>query len=134
MTTPPNGEEEADRVYAVRLDPRARADVDAAHTRFAEISGDAVADEWQNGLFAAIATLARLPRRQLVAPENRHFRREVRQLVYRRRPGSVAYRVLFTIKPDAADEAPFVYVVHVRHGAARPMTRAEARKIAAEEE
>jgi plasmid stabilization system protein ParE len=127
--TPSPGDEEADRVYAVRLDPRARADIDAAHVHFVEISGDAVADEWQNGLFAALATLAQLPRRQPIAPENRHFRREVRQLVYRRRPGSVAYRVLFTINSEAADEAPSVYILHVRHGTARPMTQAEARRI-----
>ena len=130
MTAPRNGEEEeAARVYAVRLNPRARADVDAAHDRLAELAGDTVADEWQNGLFAALALLARLPRRQPVAPENRHFQREVRQLVYRRQPGSVAYRVLFTIIPSTEDDPPFVYVLHVRHGAASPITRTQARQM-----
>lgn len=47
--------------------------------------------------------------------------------MYRRRPGSPAYRVLFTIVEEEG-EPPFVRIVHVRHGARRPMTRAEARE------
>ena len=115
------------RVYAVRFTPRARADVDAAHTRFVALVGEAIADEWLTGLFDAAATLATMPRRAL-APEDARFTTEVRHLVYRRRPASVAYRILFTIV-ESQEDAPFVRILHVRHGAARPITRAEAREI-----
>jgi plasmid stabilization system protein ParE len=124
-------EEEPFRTYALRFTPRARADVDTAHARLMELAGEKVADEWQAGLFAAIATLATTPRRQ-IAPESARFQQEVRQLVYRRRPGSVAYRILYTIV-ETEEDAPYVRILHVRHGSARPITRAEARKIETEE-
>jgi hypothetical protein len=76
---------EAPRVYDLRFTRRARPEIDPAPVRFAELPGEVVADEWQEGLLAAIGRLATLPRRQVVAPENRLFRQEVRQLVYRRR-------------------------------------------------
>lgn len=123
--------EETPRIYALRFTPRARNDIDAAHARFLVLSGEAVADAWKAGLFDAVATLATTPRRQ-TAPESARFRQEVRQLIYRRRPGSVAYRVLFTLVEADAD-APYVRILHVRHGSARPITRAEAREIEAEE-
>lgn len=123
--------EEAPRRYALRISARARDDIEAAATRFVELSGAQVANEWKDGLYEAIASLATTPRRQ-VAPENNRFRQEVRQLVYRRRPGAPAYRVLFTIR-EPEDDAPYVRILHVRHGARRPITRAEAHAIEAEE-
>jgi len=53
----------------------------------------------------------------------------VRQIVYRRRPGGPAYRVLFTVEADSSEDAPFVNVIHVRHGAQAPMNEAEASAI-----
>ena len=100
--------------------------IDEAYAYFVQTAGGPVADAWQDGLYAAITTLATTPRRQ-VAPESRRFGQEVRQLMYRRRPGSPAYRVLFTIVEEE-EEPPVVRIVHVRHGARRPMTRAEAQE------
>ncbi len=118
---------EEPRVYALRITPRAAAEIDAAHARFAELVDDEIADDWKAGLLEAIAPLAFMPHRQ-IAPEQSRFKEEIRQIVYRRRTGSVAYRVLFTIV-EAADDAPFVRIIHVRHGAAKRMTRAEAKEI-----
>lgn len=71
-----------------------------------------------------------MPHRQ-IAPEQARFRQEIRQIIYRRRAGSVAYRVLYTIV-EAEDDAPYVRILHVRHGSARPITRAEARELEAD--
>jgi plasmid stabilization system protein ParE len=127
--TPSPGDEEADRVYAVRLDPRARADIDAAHVHFAELSGDAVADEWQNDCLLRW-------RRWLGSPRGSRLRQKTATSGARCGnwctsvgPGSVAYRVLFTINRMPRATVPSVYILHIRHGAARPMTRAEARRI-----
>ena len=115
--------------YALRFTPRASADIDAAHARFTAIKGEELADEWKAGLLEAVAPLAAMPHRQ-IAPEQARFQQEIRQIVYRRRTGAVAYRILFTIG-EAKEDAPFVRILHVRHGAARAMTRAEAREIEA---
>lgn len=117
--------------FALRFTPRARADIEAAHARFAELSGPDMADEWQAGLLDAAATLARTPHRAL-APENARFAQDVRQLIYRRRRGSVAYRLLFVLV-ETPDDPPFVRILHVRHGSARPVTRTQARDIDADE-
>jgi plasmid stabilization system protein ParE len=122
-----SNEPESFRIYALRFTDRARTDIDAAHARFVALAGQVVADAWKDGLFEAVASLSTMPRRAL-ASEQRRFRHEVRQLIYRRPGSDVAYRVLFTIVEEAED-APFVRIVHVRHGAQRPISRAEAREI-----
>ena len=81
--------------FALRLHERAFRDINAAHARFAELVSSAIADEWRDGLRDAIASLATNPHRCPLAPER--FRREVRQLVYRRHGSRTAYRILFTI-------------------------------------
>ncbi len=82
---------EEPRFYALRITPRAAADIDAAHARFVELTDEEIADDWKAGLLEAVA-----PHRQ-IAPEQARFQQEIRQIIYRRRTGSVAYRVLFTI-------------------------------------
>jgi len=121
--------EDTPRTYSLRFTPRAAADIDAAHARFAELSSEELADEWKAGLFEAVAPLSTMPHRQ-IAPENARFRQEVRQLIYRRRTGSIAYRILFTVI-EAQEDAAHVRILHVRHGSSRPLTRAEARDIEA---
>jgi hypothetical protein len=83
----------------------------------------------------AFGSLAMDPRRYPVAREAALFpNREVRQLVYRRTPSSVAYRLLYSVEDaPAAGEGPTVRLVHVRHGSAREMTRREARAIEAQD-
>lgn len=84
-------------------------------------------------MFAAISSLATLPRRCVLAREERFFLREVRQLVFRGTAGSAAYRVLFRVA-DGGQDAPTVFVLHVRHSARVPLTRAEARDVEQGEE
>jgi hypothetical protein len=52
-------------------------------------------------------------------------------MVYRRpgsSPNSVAYLVLFTVEDNTPD-GPRVTILHVRHAARKPLSRAEARAI-----
>jgi plasmid stabilization system protein ParE len=93
-------------------------------TAAAERDGEAILDwllsehagdtglRWFAALHDAIASLAELPRRCPLAPENDVFPFEVRQLLYGRKPN--VYRILFTIEDQT------VYVLHIRHGRRQP--------------
>jgi hypothetical protein len=63
---------------------------------------------WFLKLDEAIASLAKMPKRCKLAPENTAFPFEVRELLYGQKPH--IYRILFTI------EGNVVYVLHLRHG------------------
>src|SRR5580698_6243224 len=63
---------------------------------------------WFAALQDAIASLAEMPTRCPLAPEDSVFPFEVRQLLYGRYPD--VYRILFTIGAET------VTVLHVRHG------------------
>jgi plasmid stabilization system protein ParE len=69
--------------------------------------------KWFQALEGAITTLAEFPERCSLAPENRLFPFEVRQLLYGNKPH--LYRILFTVQGDT------VYVLHVRHGRRQPV-------------
>jgi plasmid stabilization system protein ParE len=115
--------------YVLRIHERAVRDIDACVVRLAELASEEAAVAWRNGFREAISRLATNPRRCPLAPEA--FRREVRQLVFGRTGRKITHRILFTIsgeRPDSADP-PSVVILHVRHAAARPITRSEARRI-----
>ncbi len=134
----PEKESEKPQTYALRFSPRALADIEAAFERLLFLTGVAAAIAWKDGLFDAAATLATNPRRLAVAPESRFFTRRfssgdgVRQLLYRRTPASPFYR-LFFVATDDTDDGPTVILLHLRHGARRPLTRSEAQEIEREE-
>lgn len=119
--------------YVVRLREYASRDLNAAVLHFAQTASGAIAMEWLEGFRTEIATLATMPRRCPRVPERFHI--EARQLLYRRGKSSVAYRILFTItgeEPDSLDP-PTVAILHIRHGATKPLTRAQIREIEAAE-
>jgi len=66
---------------------------------------------------AVIVSLGELPHRCPLAPEDKEFPFEVRQLVFGRKPH--LYRILFTIEGDA------VVVLHIRHGRRRHLNEAQ---------
>ena len=113
------------RVYGLRFTDRALAEIDMAHDRLTEYSGKGAADIWEKGLFEETAKLATLPLRHPAPAEAARFRGNVRQVMYRR--GSV-YRVLFSVLEDGLD-GPIVTILALHHGAAKPITRAEAREM-----
>jgi plasmid stabilization system protein ParE len=70
---------------------------------------------WFRGMQKAIESLNEMPARCALAPENKDFPFEVRQLLY----GSThhRYRILFTINGDR------ITVLHIRHGRRDSMTQ-----------
>ena len=103
--------------YRVVIQPPAREDIEAAYVGRAEQS-PAAAARWYNGLVEAVGSLADMPRRCVLAPENDAFAVEIRQLFYGRRAGR--YRILFTIHGRE------VHILHVRHGARRRLRSRDA--------
>ena len=116
-------------IYALRLQERAIRDINIAFVRFAETVDPDIARQWRKGVREAISGLSANPRRYPLVPEK--FQGEVRHILYRRTGSSSAYRIVFSITGEEADsdDAPTVSIIHVRHAAARPMTRKEARQI-----
>ncbi len=115
--------------YAIRLHERATRDINAVYVWLAENVSLDNANHWRNGLRESIAGLSELPRRYSLAPER--FRREVRQLWYRRSGNRPYYRILFLIigeEPDAQD-APTRIISRVLHTSTRPLTRLKLREI-----
>lgn len=95
--------------YRVLIQPPAVDDLDGI-VRWIVRDSPSRAASWLDGAFAAIQTLSEFPRRCPLAPEDDAFSEEIRQLLY----GDV--RILFDTEGD------IVRVLHVRHGARRPLS------------
>jgi plasmid stabilization system protein ParE len=103
--------------YRVLIHPDAEAELDAAYRHIAEDSPERAA-RWRQTLLRKTQSLKTLPHRCPLAPESRIIGREVRHLI------CGVYRVLFVL------EAETIIVVHVRHGARRPIGTAMPRRDA----
>lgn len=124
MTGQSDDEEQA--VYAVRLSEPAVRQAEAALERIIETEGLDAAEDWQEGLQAARASLATLPERCMVAVEDALFQKKhlgpsLRVLLYRR--GRSAWRLLFTVHAATDKDAPRVQIHQMRHSAQKPLTR-----------
>jgi plasmid stabilization system protein ParE len=98
---------------AFRVKQTAQADYDLdliLEWLLAQEAGDA-GQRWFRKLKEAINSLAEMPERCMLAPENADSSFEVRQLLYGHKRHQ--YRVLFTIEADT------VVVLHIRHGRRR---------------
>jgi plasmid stabilization system protein ParE len=100
--------------FRVELSDQARNDVAAIYDWLQSQQAGGAGALWFVALRAAIASLANLPSRCPLAPENPDSPVEVRQLLYGRRPH--VYRILFAIEGDT------VQVLHIRHGRRRPVS------------
>lgn len=113
-------------IYAVRLSEPAAAQAEATFERLIDMVGVDAAADWQEGLRAAWGSLATLPERCAVSPENQPFQKKhpgppLRVLLYRH--GRGAWRLLFTAHEATDDDPPLVRVHQIRHGAQKPLTR-----------
>jgi len=98
--------------YKLIIQPPALEDLEEAYDWIRQRAPEGAA-RWFNGFVDALETLRSFPERCGVAPEDQYFEQEIRQLLYGRRGG--VYRALFTIEGDK------VHVLHVRHGARKPL-------------
>lgn len=94
--------------FRVEVTSKAKQDANAIlEWLLAQHAGEAGL-RWFRKLDQAIASLAELPARCRLAPEDASVPFEMRQLLYGHRPHT--YRILFTI------EGEVVYVLRIRHG------------------
>jgi plasmid stabilization system protein ParE len=97
--------------FRVEITPKAKQDANAILKWLLEQDAGEAGLRWFRKLGAAIASLAELPKRCRLAPENASVPFEMRQLLYGNNPHM--YRILFTI------EGEVVYVLRIRHGRRR---------------
>ena len=96
------------KTFRVTILEPAELDIEEAFRWLAE--GDELAAiRWYNRLMEVIFSLDVFPERCPLAPENKYFPGEIREILHGRRQHK--YRILFDIKDDE------VRVLHVRHGA-----------------
>ncbi len=100
--------------FRVEISLQAEHDAEAILDWLLSQQSGTAAIEWFVALDDAFASLAQIPERCPIAPENSHFPFEVRQLFYGRKPH--VYRILFTVNGD------MVEVLHIRHGRRKPLT------------
>jgi plasmid stabilization system protein ParE len=94
--------------FRVELTAQAEHDLDLILEWLAAQGAGETGSRWFLRLRERLDSLSELPHRCALAPENREFPFEVRQLLFGREPHQ--YRVLFTTKDDA------VVILHIRHG------------------
>lgn len=102
--------------FQVLLQPLAEEDLRAA-VLWAAAHAPETALQWAMRFQAALETLAENPRRCGFAPEHRKLNRELRQLLYGRKPN--VFRAVFVI------EGQQVRIVRIRRAAQKPLTRDE---------
>jgi plasmid stabilization system protein ParE len=100
--------------YLVEFSIRALHDLEVLY--FEKNGADSrSAEQWLNGLQGAIDGLASLPHRCLPAPEGQGAKRELRHLLYGKKPH--IYRVIY----EMDESRRMVNVFHIRHGAMQPL-------------
>jgi plasmid stabilization system protein ParE len=97
--------------FRVEITPRAEQDANAILEWLLSQHAGETGLRWFGRLKEAIASLAELPGRCRLAPENASVPFELRQLLYGHKPH--LYRILFTIEGDV------VFVLRIRHGRRR---------------
>ncbi len=100
--------------FRVEISPRAFADLDEIAQYIKQQGSLDQAEEWFNGIIAAIRTLEDLPSRCPVADESEDLAQEVRLLLYGKR--NRRYRVYYSIQQRTRSTGS-VRVFHVRHWA-----------------
>jgi len=105
--------------FRVDISPRAFHDLDEIVGYIEQQESFAQAEEWFNGILAAIRTLADMPSRCPVALESEELEREVHLLLYGKR--NRKYKVYYSIEQDSPSTGA-VRVFHVRHWARRSLS------------
>jgi toxin ParE1/3/4 len=100
--------------YHIEFAERAARDLEALYVE-KDAAESQAASRWYNGLEEAVSALAAYPHRCPAAPEARKLRRELRHLLYGKKPH--VYRVIY----EVAERRQTVWVLTVRHGARRKL-------------
>ncbi len=106
------------KTYRVRLQPAALEDLDQAYL-YAAQSAPETAFKWFNRFFDTLQSLQKNPTRCMRAAEDRKSSRELRQLLYGKRPH--VFRAIFTVDENAS----IVWILRIRRAQRRPLSQKE---------
>lgn len=112
--------------FRVEIAPRAFNDLDEIATYIKQQSSFEQAEEWFNGIIAAIRTLEDMPERCRIADESEELGQEVHVLLYGRR--NRKYKVYFAIQQRRRSGGT-VQVFHVRHWARKTLDTSQLREL-----
>ncbi|HSY66141.1 MAG TPA: type II toxin-antitoxin system RelE/ParE family toxin [Terriglobales bacterium] len=100
--------------YHIEFAERAARDLESLYVE-KNASESQAASRWYNGLEREVYTLANYPNRCPAAPEARKLRRELRHLLYGKKPH--VYRIIYEVN----ERRQTVWVLTIRHGARRKL-------------
>ena len=106
--------------YQIEFAERAARDLEALYVE-EHASESHAASRWYNGLEREVYTLANYPNRCPAAPEARKLRRELRHLLYRKKPH--VYRIIYEV--DGRRQT--VWMLTIRHGARRKLKASDVK-------
>jgi plasmid stabilization system protein ParE len=112
--------------FHVEISPRAFNDLDEIARHIKQQSSFQQAEEWFNGIIAAIRTLEDMPSRCRVAVESADLGMEVRLLLHGRR--NRKYRVYFSLR-ERTRTTGVARVFHVRHWARTNLNTHQLREL-----
>jgi plasmid stabilization system protein ParE len=112
--------------FRVEISPQAFNDLDEIARYIKQHSTFEQAEEWFNGIIAAIRTLEDMPNRCPAADESEELGQEVRLLLYGKR--NRKYRVYYSIRQKTPSIGT-VRVFHVRHWARRSLNADQLREL-----
>jgi toxin ParE1/3/4 len=105
--------------YLVEMTARATRDLEILYLTKSAAESQ-MAARWYNGLEEAVSSLTTHPHRCPVAPETRRTKRQLRHLLYGKKPH--VYRVVYEVQ----EQLQTVWVLTIRHAARR---RAQADQL-----
>jgi toxin ParE1/3/4 len=108
----------ASMAYLVKFAARAARDLEILYIENNAAESHAAA-RWYNGLEDAVSSLASFPQRCPAAPEARKAKRELRHLLYGKKPH--VYRAIHEVD----EKQQTVWVLTIRHGARRKLKRSD---------
>ncbi|MGE0133308.1 MAG: type II toxin-antitoxin system RelE/ParE family toxin [Blastocatellales bacterium] len=117
--------------YRVDISLPALADAEESYL-WIKYQSPETAGDWYEGLLQAIFSLENFPLRCPIAPESDFVGREVRQLLYGKRPR--IHRILFGIEEDSETGEDVVRIFRIWHSSRRRPTGDEIREGQVKEE
>ena len=100
----------------VRLQPVARRDLDEAY-QLAAHHAPLTAANWLQRFHETVETLGENPERCALIPESKKLRRELRQLLFGRKPN--VFRIIYAIHDDELE------VIRIRRASRGPLKRSD---------
>jgi plasmid stabilization system protein ParE len=112
--------------FRVEISPQALSDLDEIAGYIEQQASFEQAEEWFNGIIAAIRTLEDMPHRCPVAEESKELGQEVRLLLHGKR--NRQYKVFYSVQKKTRSTGT-VQVFHVRHWARKSLDTDQLREL-----